>query len=212
MITPSKQFLIETLQKALNQYLALDPESHLRLQELQGKQVALELLPFKISFYLRFSAGQAQLSLATLDAPETTIKGTPLRLLMLGLAPRVDRKKFFADDVIMQGNPVLGQQVIDLFDQLHIDWEEFTAKVFGDVTAHHAGNVVRNAREWVNKTQMILTQNLNEYLHEEINVFPPSEALQDFFKEVDALRMDTDRLDARVQVLQKKITDLPGDV
>jgi ubiquinone biosynthesis protein UbiJ len=210
MITATKQVLIATLQKALNTYLALDPESALRLRELTGKTIALELSPIALTFYLQFNDGAAKLALNTSAIPETVIKGTPLRLLMLALSPPSARKQFFADDVVMTGNAALGQQVIELFDQLNIDWEEFTSKVVGDVPAHHAGNLVRGARDWISKTQAIMLQNVNEYLHEEIAVVPPAEALQDFFKEVDVLRMDTDRLQARVKRLQQ-LTGVRGD-
>jgi ubiquinone biosynthesis protein UbiJ len=210
MINTTKQFFSDTLQSALNKYLALDPESATRLRELNGKLVALELLPLKVTFYLRFTDGRASVALVSDDVPETTIKGTPLRLLLLALVPHADRQRFFADDVVMQGNPLIGQQVIELFDQLEIDWEEYAAKIVGDVPAHHAGNIVRNAKAFLSKTGMTLTRNLNEYLHEEINVFPPTEALQDFFREVDVLRMDADRLQARVARLQKMM-DAPQE-
>jgi ubiquinone biosynthesis protein UbiJ len=212
MITSTKQFFCDTLQKALNKYLALDPESGTRMRELEGKLVALELLPLKITFYLRFTAGHATVTFDAVDMPETTIKGTPLRLLLLALVPHGDRQHFFADDVVMQGNPVLGQQVIELFDHLDIDWEEYAAKMVGDVPAHHAGNMMRNAKSFISKAKATITQNLNEYLHEEINVFPPVEALQDFFREVDVLRMDADRLQARVRRLQKLVGQPTGDL
>jgi ubiquinone biosynthesis protein UbiJ len=163
MINTTKQFFSDTLQSALNKYLALDPESATRLRELNGKLVALELLPLKVTFYLRFTDGRASVALVSDDVPETTIKGTPLRLLLLALVPHADRQRFFADDVVMQGNPLIGQQVIELFDQLEIDWEEYAAKIVGDVPAHHAGNIVRNAKAFLSKTGMTLTRNLNEY-------------------------------------------------
>jgi ubiquinone biosynthesis protein UbiJ len=193
MMNKAKQFLLETLQKALNRYLALDPESSQRLAALNGKWVALELLPLKLTFFLHFNQGQALLSSSALELPETTITGTPLRLMLLALVPHTERKRFFADDVVMLGNAALGQQVIELFDQLSIDWEEYISRVVGDVPAHHAGNIVRQASNWMLKTRDILLQNLNEYMHEEINLFPPGEALQDFFHDVDVLRMDTDK-------------------
>jgi ubiquinone biosynthesis protein UbiJ len=55
MMNKAKQFLLETLQKALNRYLALDPESSQRLAALNGKWVALELLPLKLTFFLHFN-------------------------------------------------------------------------------------------------------------------------------------------------------------
>jgi ubiquinone biosynthesis accessory factor UbiJ len=211
MIAKAKQFFIETLQKALNSYLALDVESGVRLQQLSGKLVALELSRIDVTFYLLFSDNKAQLSFSTDDQPETIIIGTPLRLMMLALSPRANRKQFFADDVEMIGNPVLGQQVIDLFDQLNIDWEDYLARFVGDVPAHYAGSMLRNFKTWTTNTHETLRQNLNEYLHEEITLFPPVEALQDFFQDVDKLRMDVDRIEARIRHLQSMVKNKQGN-
>ena len=48
---------------------------------------------------------------------------------------------------------------------------------------------------------------VNEYVHEEAEFFPAREALQDFFQDIDTLRMDADRLEARVERLLKKAND-----
>ena len=196
--------LLGLLQAGLNRYLMLDPESAARLRALQGKNVALEFTPFTSVFHLHFVDGQIKLSInPALDAvPDTIIKGTPLRLAMLTLAAPAARQRFFADDVSMQGNLALGQQVIELFDRLQIDWEEYGAQLLGDVPAHHAGNLVRGATKWLANARATLLQNINEYTHEEIKLLPPLEALQDFFAEVDAARMALDRLSARVARLQ----------
>jgi ubiquinone biosynthesis protein UbiJ len=210
MIARAKQAFADTLQTALNSWLALDPDSAARLQSLNGKRVALELSRIDITFYLLFADNKAHLTLSSVEQPETIIKGTPLRLMMLALAPRDQRKQFFADDVTMVGNPLLGQQVIELFDQLNIDWEEHISRIVGDVPAHYTGSLLRNLKSWGEKTHATLRQNLNEFLHEEVSLFPPLEALQDFFHDVDKLRMDADRLEARIQHLRNNVISKQG--
>jgi ubiquinone biosynthesis accessory factor UbiJ len=204
MKNTAKNFFLGALQKGLNSWLALDPESKRRLQAMQGKIVSVELLAVDVTFHLVFTPGGIELQRDEVSKSDTVIKGTPLRLLHLALS-RENRQKFFSDDVSITGNLELGQQVIDLFDHLEIDWEEILSRLIGDVSAHHLGSIARRFTSWAGQTNATIIQNVNEYVHEEIALFPPREAMQDFFHDVDALRMDTDRLEARVAHLQKSI-------
>lgn len=205
--------LIETyLTKALNRYLALDPESKQHLQALQDKIVTIELsvnqTPLykegKSEFQMLFTSAGIKLKTTGLSKPDTYIKGTPLSLLRMAFTSE-NRKNFFAEDVSIEGDLELGQQVIELFDTLDIDWEEYLSHWISDIPAHQLTRFTRKIKVLGNRLQKTLAQNINEYIHEEVDLFPPPEALQDFYHDVDTLRMDTDRLEVRIQQLTKKI-------
>jgi ubiquinone biosynthesis accessory factor UbiJ len=193
---------LEVLQQAINRYLALDPESKTRLCGMQGKCVTIELVGTGLVLQLEFTAEKVCLKQEVLEKPDTYIKGTPLTMLRMALT-QGDRKHFFAEDVSIEGNLDLGQQVIDLFDQLEIDWEEYLSRWTGDVPAHQFGRMLRKVKNMVQHTREILLQNVNEYAHEEAEWFPSEEALRDFFMDVDKLRMDVDRIEARILNLKK---------
>lgn len=197
--------MLQLLQKTLNHYLALDPESKTRLINLQGKRIAIELLPVKIYFQLYFNATDVELTASDEIKPDTLIKSTPLSLLHMAFAQH-DRQRFFAEDVTIEGNIEVGQQVIELFDAMEIDWEEYVSQWVGDVSAHQLGRVMRGLRDFGTRAKETVGQNITEYLHEEANLFPPKEALQDFFQEVDHLQMDVDRLAARIQKISQEIS------
>jgi ubiquinone biosynthesis protein UbiJ len=205
MKTGAKNFLAETLQKAVNAYVSLDPESLRRIQALDGKVVTIELLATGVVFHLFFTDGAIQIQPGKPVLADTIIKGTPLRLLHLAIS-REQRQQFFSDDVSIQGNLELGQLVIDLFDHLEIDWEELLSRFIGDIPAHHLGRLTGKFKAWTDMTRKIFSQDVSEYIHEEIDLFPPREALKDFFQDVDAVRMDTDRLEAKLKHLQKTLS------
>jgi ubiquinone biosynthesis protein UbiJ len=194
---------MKLIQSALNRYLSLDPESSGRVNALRGKKVLIECF-FQDKkaevFSLKFSEKEIEVTRHPEETPDIIIKGTPISLLRMSLSK--DKKKFFSDDVTIEGDLESGQQVIDLFDQLEIDWEEYLSKCVGDVPAHHVGNVVRDMKKFSKKFRDIMLRNVNEYVHEETEWFPTKEALQDFFAEIDKLRMDVDRLEARVCVFE----------
>ena len=198
-----KHVLLPVLQKALNRYLALDPESAVRLRALRGKVVTIELKIFPpLIFSLLFKDNEIEILSDLSEQPDLIIRGMPLSLLRLSVSDD-KRKHFFGDDVTLEGNLELGQQVTDLFDQLEIDWEEYASRWVGDVSAHQLGRVVRDVKNFAERLRESLSRNINEYVHEEAELFPSEEALQDFFADVDTLRMDVDRLEARIENLKR---------
>jgi len=195
-----KSLDLKPLEQALNGYLALDPESSTRLHGLQEKTVTIELLALQYSFQLRFHQGKIQLHPGKELPAEITIRGTPLNLFAL-VCSHNKQAHFLSEAVIIEGNAELGQEVIGLFEKLEIDWEEYLSRFIGDLPAHHIGRFTRHLISWGEQARESLLQNLNEYVHEEKPWFPPKEALQDFFREIDELRLDLDRLEARVKNL-----------
>jgi len=195
-----KSFLLEQVENALNRYLALDPEFQKHLAPLKGKIITVELAVLNSLFQLTFLEKGLELSPGQNLAAEMKIRGTPLNLLSLAL--RGDKKRgFFASDVTIEGDAELGQQITQLFDQVDIDWEEHLAQALGDLPAHKLSRFTKGLFNWGKQAKNSLTQNMNEYIHEEKPWFPPQEALEDFFRNVDDLRLDVDRLEARVKHL-----------
>ena len=195
-----RTFIEKNLQTILNHYLALDPESKTRLKDLQNKIVTIELLNINFIFQLVFIDEEIILKTSELLQANTLIKGTPFSLLHMSLRPS-DRKRFFTDDVSIEGEIELGQKVIDLFDALEIDWEEYLSHWIGDVPAHQAGRFAKKMKHFSTQLRETILENVNEYAHEEVNLFPPREEIQDFFNDIDTLRMDMDRLEARIEKL-----------
>lgn len=202
-----KRFFLLSLNKALNAYLHLDPESMQRIKKLKEKIISLQFLPLDFTFYCTFKEDGIHLSLNETGMPETKITGTPLQMLGL-LADKKNRKRFFSEDVRLEGNAELGQQVIELFDHLNIDWEEHFSRFAGDAASHHAGRFLRKAGEWLGNVDDSMSQNINEYVHEEAKWLPSREALQDFFADIDAARMDIDRLEIRIKLIRNNSESL----
>lgn len=191
---------MQLLEQSLNRYIHLDSGTKKRLQKLQDKKVAIELDGFNLRMTLIFSDEKIYVHDACDEGVNTRIKGSPLSLLHVALT-RENRQKFFAEDVLITGDAEVAQQVIEIFDALDIDWEEMAAHYIGDFPAHHLGKLVRKVKQLNQRVCETLWQNTNEYLHEEIDFFPTRELLQEFFTGVDEVRMEVDRLEARLKNL-----------
>lgn len=201
-----KKLFLPSLAKAINACLALDPESKQRLHKLLGKAITIELLPFHFIFQCVFTEHGVNIQRDEMLQTETSIRGTPMQMLGVMLT-KENRHRFFAEDLIIEGNAELGQQVVELFDELQIDWEEYLSHFVGDVPAYHTGRFIRSMGDWLRKADKTFSQNVNEYIHEEAACLPPREALNDFFSEIDTLRMDVDRVEARIKNLKAHLIE-----
>lgn len=195
-------FIADVLETALNRYLFLDPESAQRLRALQGKIVRVELSGLACNLHIEFVDTKIVIQDNADAQPDTIIKGGPFSLLHVALA-REQRKQLFGEDVSISGDLDVGQEVIALFDDLEIDWEEYLSRWVGDVPAHSVGRLLAVAKKTSQRIRQTMLHNVNEYVHEEVDLFPPVEALADFYQDIDVLRMDIDRLAARVKQLQE---------
>lgn len=196
--------IITAITKAVNAYIKLDPESSIRLKKLHGKLICIELLPFEYVFYCAFLESGVNITTTSTLNPDATIKGTPWQMLNV-MVNKKDRQHFFAKDIEIAGDVEIANQVIRLFDDLQIDIEDELSQYIGDTPAYHINNFIKNTQNWFRSTLQSFTNDVNEYTHEEANWFPPSEAVSDFFNEIDELRMDVDRISQRFEKVKDKI-------
>lgn len=198
-----KKKFLAAFANTINAYLGLDPESKQRLEKLRGKIIAIEFQPLSLTCQCVFHAHgiDIQADAATAD---TIIRGTPLQMLGTMLASD-KRQRFFADDLRIEGDAELGQQVVELFDALQIDWEEHFSRLIGDIPAYHAASYLRGIKKWLSHTDNSLTQNVTEFLHEEADWLPAREALHDFFTDIDTLHLHVDRIEARIKKLSTQL-------
>ena len=189
------------MNKLINAFLDLDPESKLRLKKLEGKVINIELRPFDFVFHCQIENSNLRLMTGEAANAETTLRGTPLQMMGVML-DKENRQRFFADDLVMEGDAETGQQVVELFDRMEIDWEELFSHFVGDIPAHQTGRLIHGVASWFKEARDSFVQDVSEYVHEEAQWLPTHEALQDFFSEIDVLRMDVDRAEARVNRLK----------
>ena len=197
-------FALKTLESAINTYIHLDPESQHRLRLLEGKVVAIEFTGPAPTFYVLFSGENLELLSEYSLEPHTRIIGSPLSLGRLGLRSR--DAGIFVGDVEITGDIELAQEVKTFFSHIEIDWEEHLSQIIGDHSAHTLGQLFKRGKRWFKHVSKTLTQNLNEYIHEEACYFPTSVELDNFYDDVIEIRNDVERLWARVTRLQEMET------
>lgn len=190
-----------SIEVAINRVLQLDEALQPRLKTLQGKVIAIDVSGLDVSLYLIPEANKLTVYGRFEGEPDTTLRGAPLALMRMGLTKHAS-DVLFEGDVEISGDVELGQQFSEILATLDIDWEEHLSHFTGDLVANKLGNVVRNLVAWGQQTTDTLSQDVAEYLQEENQAVPNQDEAEGFLSQVDTLRTDVDRMEARVRRLE----------
>ncbi len=193
-----------SLEKLLNQILALAPEQKAALAKFEHKIIGIDIQGVDVHLSLVPVGEQIQVSLEDSYERDVCITGSPVALLALLMNKNPD---FSAQrEVRIEGDVRLAQDFKIFCDNFEIDWEEHLSHYLGDVAAHTLGDWVKKAGAWRKETKETLCMNLSEYLQEELRWLPPASECQAWFDDVDEIRLAVDRLEARVNKLQTRET------
>jgi ubiquinone biosynthesis protein UbiJ len=198
--------LSATLEALLNQAIHLDPRTPQRLARMHGKVIRVQLQGLNTTLFLIPEPGGIQL-LSEFDAEaDCSLRGSPLDLMrMRGGGESADR--LFEGSVQIEGDTALAHDFGTFLADLDIDWEEQLSHVTGDIAAHEIGRLVRTTIDWARSAGTTTERNLQEYLQEELRLLPARHEIAPFLNDIDRLRDDTERLEARIQRLRQRLDD-----
>jgi ubiquinone biosynthesis protein UbiJ len=197
--------LTATLETAFNTWLKLDAETHgnalIRLQALQGKLICLHVSNPDLHLYFLPTADNVRVTTAYAAEPDVTIHGSALALMRLSAAEDTG-KAMLEQGIKIEGDMGLGNHFSQILREIDVDWEELLSRAVGDVLAHQMGQITRNAKGWLEGSAQAMRLNTREYLQEETQILPADAEIRRYLDEVDTLRMDVDRLEARIKRLE----------
>ena len=195
---------MSAFEKALNTFINLDQNSAIYLEPLNGKLIAITLQPFNETFYLCPTANSIQLLDYSIDTVDTTLTGSVLAFSLMGLSSKPMRS-IFSGQVKIEGDSHTGRKFQELFAKLDLNLEQLLAPYTGDSIAYSITQFLSAGRSWSNESIETFRLNCSEFLQEETRQLPPAPELDIFFAQVDDLRTDSDRLQSRIERLEKII-------
>lgn len=137
------------------------------------------------------------------DEPDVAITGSLLTLLQLGRSGSEDL--FRGGGVHMVGDAHLAQQFQKLLKLARPEPEEELSRLVGDVAAHGIGDLARGFGRWSRNARQSLSQNVTEYLQEESEVLPRRYDVERFRTQVEILRDDVARFEARLRQFESRM-------
>jgi len=190
--------LVDLIETAFNTLLEMDEGAQRRLAAMQGKVIALQIEGFDLRLNFAPEAEKMRLLKTSVTEPDTLISGSPLSLLSLKSQPG---RALFSGEVSIRGDVVVGKKFSRLFEQLDIDWSEYLSLLVGDFLSYRLERGFKQLQSWGARSHFSLQQDIADYLQEEAQALPSSYSVERFLLQIEDLRSDSDRLQARVERL-----------
>jgi len=192
---------LKPLEIALNHALRFDMESHKKLQRFASRSIRIDITNLNIAVIARFTDDRILLETAEEHVADLMIKADSFALLKLVQQP----DSLFSNQIQIRGDVQFAKQLQDWQQHFDFDWEQQLARVTGDTLAYPLAQSLRRGFDWLNYNRSEFEQSLAEYLREESQYLPDKSQTQRFMQNVDLLRADTERLEARIKRLQNLI-------
>ncbi|OQX05046.1 MAG: Sterol-binding domain protein [Thiothrix lacustris] len=197
--------LTATLETAFNTWLKLDKASHgnalERLHTMQGRLICLHISNPDLKLYFLPTADNVRVTTEYDAAADVTIHGSALALMRLSAAEDTGRA-MLEQGIKIDGDMGLGNRFSQILREIDVDWEELASHAVGDTLAHQMGQLARDTKDWLDSSSHAMRLNTREYLQEEARLLPADAEIHRYLDEVDTLRMDVDRLEARLKRLE----------
>ena len=198
-----KPLLMSALETALNKFLALDQNSSSFLAPLAGKIIAVNISTFNETIYLCPTNNSIQLLDYSPDQPHTQLSGSVFALGLMGLSSKPMRS-IFSGEVKIEGDMNTGRKFQELVAKLDINLEQQLARFTGDTIAHNISQFFRAGQNWSKESIETFRLNASEFLQEETRDLPAGPEVDIFYRQIDELRTDFDRLQSRIERLENK--------
>jgi len=180
----------------------MDADTFARLSRFKGRIIAFEITDIQQTIYFFPDQNGIQIMSHYEDEADTVISGTLFAFARMAMSDeQAKTRAVFKGDVTIRGDISLGQHFQALFKQLDIDWEEHLSHFTGDVIAHSLGNMARGFLDWGKNSMESLALDSSEFIQYETRDIASTPEVDDFLAQVDQIRNDIERAQARVQRL-----------
>jgi ubiquinone biosynthesis protein UbiJ len=201
--------LTQAIENLLNRNLPRSPRARELASSLVGKRVRVEARGLGWVIIAESLNTSIRLTRETTDGqpPDADISGSLLNLA--ALAGSHPEEVIQRGDVTIRGDAEVAQKFRELAMLLKPDVEEELSRLIGDSPAHQALRLVRLATGFGRRAAQTGVRNVAEYLaHERGDLVPRAEA-EDFYRGVERLREDLDRVEARVHLIEHAEDEIP---
>lgn len=200
--------LIGAIEIAVNRLAQEHPEAAARLHALEGRSLQLDIRKAGLGMRMLARSGRLEVSLPPQPAsqdnrPDARIEAGVGDLMRMA-AGQSDAVSMIASDLRIEGNTDVAQQFQSLLQEAPLDWEAQLAKVVGDVPAFELGQIGKRLFGLAQHAAKSFLTDGTEYLRDETQDLAWPHEVKAFRQDVDALRDDVARFEARIFQLKSR--------
>ena len=162
---------------------------------LCGRVLGLHLTRPSLSVYFIFDPEKIQLTNKKPAVVHTEIYTTFLHLIRLRTSPSSSPVN---TPFSIHGDVETAQRFHALWAAHHIDWEEQLSPFLGGVMAYNAVKLLKKPRDFLSRNKKKWLQDCADYVQEETHWLPSRTEAEYFYRDIDELRLQVDRLQAKI--------------
>ncbi len=168
-------------------------------EQLDDKTIAIRVRDTALAMYFEINDTVISLATDSKAEPDVVITGSLLTLARLSGASGDSAVRDGSLD--LTGDARTARDFQELLAFAKPDIEEELSALIGDAGSHHLGEIARDVGNWARHARSTMGQNIREYLQEESRDLPSRYELERFTQQVNSLRDDVARLEARLNKL-----------
>ena len=189
--------LLRPLTALLNRQIQAKTPARELCAELEDRVFAVRVKDTALAMYVIVGPGEIFLASEYGDDPDVVVSGSLLSLARFA-GPEGDAT--IRDGTVdLTGDEELALQFQNMLRYGRPDLDEELSGGVGDVVAHTVGEFARSVGRWGKEARSTLRQNVSEYLQEESRTVPSRYETDVFRKQVESLRDDVTRFEARLK-------------
>ena len=196
--------LLASVENGVNRILRLDSTAMARLQPLTGKVIAVECAAPALQLFILPSDEGLLLATQWAADADCTLRAPAASLMRLVLS-KDKTAVLHSPEVDLEGDSHVLMALAQVLQDLELDWEYELSHWLGPVATALIGGHLRSRANWYQQGFASLNQNLAEYLSEEARTLVGQREAQARFDELDQLKLDLDRLEARFERLGRSL-------
>jgi len=193
------------LESSLNQLIATDSVTVAALAKLSGKVIEFKVIDAPIHCYILPYAQGIELQQHYESNAHSTLMGSLKNFRELALSED-SSEHFFGNGISISGDTQLAATFARILNNAKIDWQGIIASLSGDLVAAELASFFQSSKAQLNITKDSLALNIAEYLQEEARTLPSPVEIETFIEDIDSVRSDVDRLEARLNILEQSVS------
>jgi len=198
--------VLDLIERLINGYLAQDEWTLRELAALDGRVIRVALEGPELAVDIAPHADGVSLLGLHEMAPDASLTG-PVSAYLSAL--RQPDQTTLAG-LRSEGDVMLLGRIQQILKNARIDWEGLLARALGDLPAHQVGRTGQAVAEWLNDARQSLQENLRAYLTDESGIAVSQGETDELRADGERLRNDVARLEARIERIERLLTDRPG--
>ncbi len=192
--------LLASVEHGLNRVLRMDSTALPRLDRLSGKVIAVDCRNPSLQLFILPGDDGLLLAAHWEAGADCTLRAPASSLLRLAMS-KDKTAVLHSPEVELEGDSAVLLELVGILQDLELDWEYELSRWLGPVASPILGGHLRSSARWSRDSISNLTQNLADYLSEESRTLVGEREAQARFAELDQIKLDLERLEARFERL-----------